>query len=369
MRLICTAILLLINSLLWAQESAREYADGPLSWGDFAGAARNAPRFEFNIYLVTGTQLIHDNDTLNREFVTKVLLDRESSWVHKGARTDQTLYYLQLLFDVAHYYAEVLRFELEEAGVRKNIPAKTMRFNEIVKRQIAQINKECDMGRNHIPIKRWRKWLETQEAKLENRKRVLYETDPFGISASIGGNVHMFYQDFNDLLNPGLGFHSGVALSYDKFGLHLDYHGANALTVLANSAVDWQDGGEAFKYRAVNLSASYQVFDSHHFTIRPYAGLNMSSIAKRPYKSWRDSDWKSVASAPVLGLEVDKKILRLNSKTPHPKMGLRYYTESAIQLKVFVTGHGYYEELSGLGLNISLAYSFFGKKLKNVMPN
>lgn len=367
MRLGIITILLLINSLVLAQSSDRAWVEGELSWGDFKGKEQKSKGLVFRAYIITGSVLRMENDTNYREFHTRAMVQKNLSWVNPSDQGEELLDYAQLLFDVTKLYADLLEKELEESGVRKNVTAKTRRFNEINARQLARIQEESSKGRNQIVVKRWKAWLRREQKKLSRRKPVIYKRSDFAFRAGLGTGTTIYTGDLGSNVTTAAGLHFSTAVLYKDYEFSYEYFGNNP-HVSPGLNYDGWGSEQGLKHKTHVFLAGYNQFSTDKYRLTYVLGLALSKLKNRSFAVENKEDRVIRDITPILGIQLSRHFNQLESRTPHPKFGLRYFVENSLCLKAMLSFPKFVEDGREPVIGLALAYHLGGRRVKNIKP-
>ena len=145
-----------------------------LAWSDFKGDTIDLPGMSGQALIVVLAKYRKINLFLPTSTSVVTVFDRKNSWTNNVSKTDQTLKYYQVMFDLYEVYARKLRKEFKNTKFGLD-PDKV--FQDKYNSALTSLNdrnkqymKETKMGTNMDLINKWDNIIQTELKELTDYK-------------------------------------------------------------------------------------------------------------------------------------------------------------------------------------------------------
>jgi hypothetical protein len=145
-----------------------------LNWSDINGIVNS----EDNLHIAYIVTILHTNEDIdiwtgNMSFTCQSIVFRDKSWVKPDYKNDNTLIYLQTMFDIAELQSLEYLYETNLCNANANYrEIKSILYNNIFKMYKTQelMDKETNYGKDVQKVKIWSEKIKTE--LIEARKLV-----------------------------------------------------------------------------------------------------------------------------------------------------------------------------------------------------
>lgn len=145
-----------------------------LTWDDFKGEPLDLPTITSQAFMVMPSNFIKTHIFLPVSVSVETVFDRKNSWVIKNAKSEQSLKYYQVTFDLYEVYARKFRKECANTKFGLN-PNKV--FQEKYNHFLTALNdrdkllmKETKMGLDSTALEKWVKTINSELLELNEYK-------------------------------------------------------------------------------------------------------------------------------------------------------------------------------------------------------
>lgn len=344
---------------LFAQNTKKQWADGPLTWSDFK------PK-EMQIYgSIPDFHLDYSKKYTKKDkqtfLITKVnaYIDTKKSSVTLYSKSPQILAYHQVEFNIIEFYRRVFQKEvlltLNELNIRN-------RFNEILNEldyTLYQYRKASLYGAKNKEIIDWNKKVEELLKTEELDYIPEIEEGNLGYGIYLGFEYAQFTDEFKSFLNYKAGLSFGLEFSYKKSYLFADIIGI--MSTLKNDLFleEHHDANKKTHVSQYSFSYGYNLLNKPKFNLIPFIGIGGTEFMERTDEE--DKFTKSTFSYNY-GINIDykfKKINHLTSDYTNKKHQNIFY----LRTRLFVNNAKFSEQFYGKTINIGVILGFYSREL------
>ena len=350
--------------------SVRTWEEGKLTWDDFKlspAKEGKSSHLEYFIWNQLEKSRIDTQSAGNVRFKNATVyrprmyacVDTDSSWVVPAFRNEAQLRYNQTLFDI--FALEVRKAQLELDGGNVKSQSYDSLFSRVMDSAFVraeQYSNASDFGNDLGVTSMWETALRTQMALLPDDLPGFSERR-FGIGAHAGLSGDLFTGSLGAHFTPLLGVTLGVDFALGRSLLMCN--GNVDIVRMRKTYTGHQtwSTGNAYELFQGDIDYGFILRDGFSFRWTPFVGVGLSELSNVNSNEGEDR-LKMSTMVWKAGLCVDYKLLNnLNLASKD----LQYIS---LQAKCYVSYANYYDDLSGLTVNLSLSAAIFDRFIRTV---
>lgn len=343
-------------------QQERTWADGPLTWDDFAerpAIGQTVSELGWEFRAAPAKERL--GDTLVKYTRIDCILDKYVTWADPGHRTPAMLQYHQVYFDLVESCRRRMQRELYN-GLAPNPGMSMLMSHATCQSRLDQYRNDTGNGTDSLVVEQWA-WTVAQElaSRVETPGHGAILGDwTFGLHVDLG---HGFFAgELGDHLtshfNVGYGFDFGYKRTTLSLGAVL-----SGTHIRKDMPIEerWVDG-ERLSLAILDLAAGYQVFRNKRLALVPTLGLGLHAISSQ-YDAGNTKKTVERASWNLMyGLNADVKLRKAFNIRETLGLGSgRSYNETLLRIRLYTMESNFGQGMSGLSPNFSIGICWTGR--------
>lgn len=349
--------MLLISGQLKGQVVERHWSEGPLAWSEFKEEFSAKKEESLAYYL--GYRQVREkrSDTVYVRLNTYAYLDKERAIVRPIDKVSPYLLYHQIIFDMAEYYRRTLQKDIDRA---ENIFQARAIFDDTYQdfsSDAKNFMRQTQNGEEYEILRNWRELVTDSLNVTPSFSSPSFFKRDFGIGMYGGLGTSIQTGSLSKQFTAPVWLTIGFDIGFRNFMLYLNSSlGGNRSLAPDFSGEDRFEQGSV-GVAIIDLSLGYAVIDANKWKLVPFLGAGVTEYTPRSEEE--EFDYRSLTSYNVLGgLVVDYKVRKRVKIIP---ASAREITDSSIRLKLFATPVTFDSDLTGISINIGVAYCGFAR--------
>ncbi|RIV27155.1 hypothetical protein DYU11_02235 [Fibrisoma montanum] len=288
------------------------------------------------------------------------LMFRNLSWVVESARTEQTLQYNQILFDLVEVHARRMKTKLIELKADRHFKdlAKQIEYrtNAELTAQVNQFRAETNGGNSFQALERWQQKVAQMLYDTPDMVTTYHQSD-VGLGVFLGGSAMQPTGGISRTLNPPTGLVYSFDVVFRQYVLLLQpsLYSATIRDAFSQNDQTWNGG---MKVSAILFEAGLGtiVHESPRHRVIPYVGYSLLNMLPRDRRDERYKGYSLVNHAPVAGVVWDFK-LGSNDRNPNRASDAFWFIRAKLSYTPVLTAKSF----SGGLLNLQLGLGGFSR--------
>jgi hypothetical protein len=349
-------------SSLFAQSNLKSWDEGKLTWADFTEKQTDLGTSELKYFLGYKTERSKFGDTLQVRIVAYCSIDRMLSWVNPQYKTEQTLLFNQVVFDLVEIHRRKLQWELDMVRSVLDYESKYWFIINACSKEIDRYTKESNGGQDLSIIHLWQQKVTNELNVLPIGQTPNYTPTQFGYGMHFGIGSGLLSGSLGKHFGPTFNFTFGFEIAYGKsfFLMNGTLAGDKVLNEYISSGT-W-DKGQTAAVAILDLSYGYSIPINPKIKITPFVGLGITEFNGVDYTT--STALRLVDYNASFGLNADYKLRTLLNLIPTPFWGVKEKLDASIRARIYVNRAKYFEDLRGYSINLSIGFSGFGNFLR-----
>lgn len=239
------------------------------------------------------------------------LMFRNLSWVSETARTERTLAYNQILFDLVEIHTRQMKAKLIALGVDRHFKEKARQIEYLTNAELgAEVNRfraETGGGDDLPALQRWQKEV-VQRLYNVTDPVTTYRLSKVGYGAFLGGSLLLPGGPLAQTLDPATGIAFGLDLAFRRtmLLLHPSLDNATIRTDFQIQSQVWETGMK-ISQTVFEIGLGRVVYDSPRSRLIPYVGYRLLELSPRDRADERYKGYTFTDHAPTAGVMLDLK--------------------------------------------------------------
>ncbi len=247
------------------------------------------------------------------------LMFRNLSWVSETARTERTLAYNQVLFDLVEIHTREMKAKLIELVDQRNFKQQARQIEYLTNAELgAEVNRfraETGGGDDRAALELWQQRA-VQRLFATPDLVTTYRASSFGFGFFLGGGGTLPVGPVASVLNPMGGVSVGIDLAFGRtmVFLHPAFYTGTIGTQFTHQNRTWEMGTPV-NPTLLDIGLGRVLSESHRHRLMPYVGYRLLQLTPRDRHDERYTGLSLLNHAPTAGLIYD---LKLGKNTRQP---------------------------------------------------
>ena len=240
------------------------------------------------------------------------LMFRNLSWVSETARTERTLAYNQVLFDLVEIYTRQMKARLVELVDQRNFKQQAKQIEYLTNAELgAEVNRfraETGGGDDRDALELWQQRA-VQRLFATPDLVTTYRASTFGFGIFLAGAGYLPAGSAAQVVNPLAGSVMGLDLAFSRtiVLIHPAFYAGSVRSEFSQGNQTWETG-IALKPTAVDIGFGRIIRDTPRSRLIPYAGYRFFQLSPRNRDEDRYKGLSLLSHSPTVGLMYDVKL-------------------------------------------------------------
>ena len=246
------------------------------------------------------------------------LMFRNLSWVSETARSERTLAYNQVLFDLVEIYTRQMKAKLIALVDQRNFGQQAKQIEYLTNAELgAEVNRfraETGGGDDRVALEEWQQQV-VQRLFATPDLVTTYRSSTFGFGVFITGGVTLPVGSVGQVLEPLAGASAGIDLAFGRtmVFLHPAFYTSTIRAEFIHQNRTWASGIPV-NPTLIDVGLGRVVSESYRHRFTPYVGYRLLQLTPRDRHDERYAGLSLLNHAPTAGLVYD---LKLGKNTRH----------------------------------------------------
>jgi|GEM_PF-1545936 len=240
------------------------------------------------------------------------LMFRNLSWVSETARTERTLAYNQVLFDLVEIHTRQMKGKLIELVDQRNFKQQAKQIEYLTNAELgAEVNRfraETGGGDDRAALELWQQRV-VQRLFATPDLVTTYHASSFGFGFFVGGGGALPVGLVAQAINPLAGRVTGLDLAFGRtlILVHPAFYAGGIRAGFSQANQTWETGMQ-IKPTALDIGVGRVVRDTPRSRLIPYAGYRFFQLTPRDRDDERYKGLSLISHSPTIGLMYDFKM-------------------------------------------------------------
>ncbi len=247
------------------------------------------------------------------------LMFRNLSWVSETARSERTLAYNQVLFDLVEIYTRQMKARLIELVDQRNFKQQAKQIEYLTNAELgAEVNRfraETGGGDDRAALELWQQRV-VQRLFATPDLVTTYHASSFGFGFFVAGGGTLPAGPVAQAINPLAGHVTGLDLAFGRtlVLVHPAFYTGHIRVGFSQANQTWETNMQV-KPTAIDIGFGRIIRDTPHSRLIPYVGYRFFQLTPRDRDDERYKGLSLLSHSPTIGLMYDVK---LGKSTPQP---------------------------------------------------
>ena len=306
----------------------KRWKDGPLSFRDFSSRSEELPtvselKYYFGVNL-SGPSI--GNTDINMVSFD-AYMNKYSSWIDPGFKSQSTLKYLQTCFDFIELSRRRASIDYNK-GMSTN-PNQILDFHTaIVDSFISRIKEDTRQGQDSAAVKRYSEMVTAQlrDTPQEPEPDLHIHPKGFVFGGGLGLGSEFFFGKLNEYITPLVGFSLDYEIGFNRLKILLELFSGFGGKYKKDVSLDgyvWPSG-KRIQGGTINASIGFTAYETQRCSITPFAGIGLGTLDYPSDPSGRGLNSDEISGLRFMaGISADYKLSRFLSLN-YPKQTYTY---------------------------------------------
>ncbi|RYC71969.1 MULTISPECIES: hypothetical protein [Spirosoma] len=247
------------------------------------------------------------------------LMFRNLSWVSETARSERTLAYNQVLFDLVEVHTRQMKAKLIALGADRRFKQQAKQIEYLTNAELgAEVNRfraETGGGDDLAALQRWQRQVVQRLYDVPDLVTT-YRSSKIGYGIFFGGGGALATGPLAQHLNPSGGIVFGLDLAFRRTVLfiHPTLYNGSVKSDFSHQNKKWE-AGMPVSPTQLEIGLGAIAYESSRQRLIPYVGYRLLELTPRNRNDERYKGFVVSDHAPVVGLALD---IKLGNNTPRP---------------------------------------------------